>query len=103
MVLLDEPTSSLDIRHANEVFLVIRRLAAAGKLIIAVMHDLRAAAKYCSRLFLMVHGRLVASGDPEDVLHEGHISYAFGIQARTFRTPMGNWSFDVDDLKDAAD
>jgi iron complex transport system ATP-binding protein len=98
MLLLDEPTSSLDIRHANEVFLVIRRLAAAGKLVIAVMHDLRAAAKYCNRLFLMVHGQLVAAGDPEDVLHEGHISYAFGIRAKTFTTPMGNWDYDVDDL-----
>lgn len=97
MLLLDEPTSSLDIRHANEVFHVIRHLAAAGKLVIAVMHDLRAAAKYCSRLFLMVHGQLVAAGDPEDVLHEGHISYAFGIRAKTFTTPMGNWDFDVDD------
>ena len=101
LVLLDEPTSSLDIRHANELFLVIRQLAAAGKLVIAVMHDLRAAAKYCSRLFLMVHGQLVAAGDPEDVLHEGHISYAFGIKAQTFRNPMGNWDYDVDNLQKA--
>ena len=98
LILLDEPTSSLDIRHASEVFLVIRRLAAAGKLVIAVLHDLRAAAKYCDQLFLMVHGQLVAWGDPQDVLHEGHIRYAFEIEAKTFLNPLGNWDYDVDNL-----
>lgn len=98
LLLLDEPTASLDIRYANELFLLVRELAAAGKLVIAVMHDLRAAAKYCSRLFLICQGRLVAAGDPVDVLHEGHISYAFGIRARTFRTPAGHWDYDVDDV-----
>lgn len=98
MVLLDEPTSSLDIRHANKTFRILRQLADDGKLVITVMHDLRAAAKYCHQVFLMVHGQLVAAGDPEDVLHEGHISYAFGIKAKTFRNPMGNWDFDTDDV-----
>jgi iron complex transport system ATP-binding protein len=98
ILLLDEPTSSLDIRHANQLFLNVRRLAAAGKLVIAVMHDLRAAAKYCNRLFLIHQGRLVAAGEPEDVLHEGHISYAFGIRAHTFRNPVGHWDYAVDDL-----
>ena len=98
MILLDEPTSSLDIHYANEVFLTLRELAQAGKLVIAVMHDLRAAAKYCNRLLLIYEGQLVADGEPEDVLHEGHISYAYGIRARTFRTPWGNWDYDVDDL-----
>lgn len=98
MILLDEPTSSLDIHFANEVFLTLRELAQAGKLVIAVMHDLRAAAKYCNRLLLIYEGQMVADGEPEDVLHEGHISYAYGIRARTFRTPWGNWDYDVDDL-----
>jgi len=98
MVMLDEPTSSLDIRHAGDVFLLLRALADAGKLVIAVMHDLRAAAKYCSRVLLIHQGRLVANGDPEDVLHEGHITYAFEIRAKTFQNPAGQWDFYVDDL-----
>lgn len=97
LMLLDEPTSSLDIRYANEIFRVIQSLAASGKLVIAAMHDLRAAAKYCDRLFLMAEGRLFADGSPEDVLQEEHISYAFEVKARTFRNPLGNWDFDVDD------
>lgn len=98
LMLLDEPTSSLDIRHANEAFLLTRQLAEAGKLVIAVMHDLRAAAKYCHRLFLIHEGQLVADGEPEDVLHEGHITYAFGIRANTFKNPLGQWDYYVDDL-----
>ena len=95
LVLLDEPTASLDIRYAHEVFRQIRGLACAGKLVIAVMHDLRAAARYCNRLFLLYKGELVAQGDPEDVLHEGHISYAFDIAAKTYRNELGHWDFDL--------
>lgn len=98
LVMLDEPTSSLDIRHSGDVFLLLRNLADAGKLVISVMHDLRAAAKYCSRVLLIHQGRLVADGDPEDVLHEGHITYAFEIRARTFQNPIGQWDFYIDDL-----
>lgn len=98
MVLLDEPTSSLDIRHAGEIFLLLRELAEAGKLVITVMHDLRAAAKYCSRVLLIHEGKLVADGAPEEVLHEGHITYAFEIRARTFHNPAGQWDFYIDDL-----
>ncbi|HBP37529.1 MAG TPA: ABC transporter ATP-binding protein [Clostridiales bacterium] len=97
LLLLDEPTSSLDIRYAHEVFQTARELAAAGKLVIAVMHDLRQAAKYCSRLFLVYQGQLVASGDPVDVLHEGHISYAYGVRAATFANPAGQWDYYVKD------
>jgi iron complex transport system ATP-binding protein len=98
LMLLDEPTASLDIRYANEVYLLARFMAEHGKLIIMVMHDLRAAAKYCSRLCLMHQGQLVADGDPVDVLHEGHITYAYDIRATTFQNPAGQWDFYVDDL-----
>jgi iron complex transport system ATP-binding protein len=98
LLLLDEPTASLDIRYANEVHLLARHLAASGKLVLMVLHDLRAAAKYCSRLLLLYRGELVAAGDPQDVLHEGHITYAYDIRANTFQNPAGQWDFFVDDL-----
>jgi iron complex transport system ATP-binding protein len=98
LLLLDEPTASLDIRYANEVYLLARHLAEAGKLVLVVMHDLRAAAKYCSRLCLLHQGKMVADGDPEVVLHEGHITYAYDIRATTFQNPVGQWDFYVDDL-----
>jgi iron complex transport system ATP-binding protein len=98
LLLLDEPAASLDIRYANEVHLLARHLAESGKLVLMVMHDLRSAAKYCSRLCLMHQGKLVADGEPEDVLHEGHITYAYDIRATTFKNPAGQWDYYVDDL-----
>ncbi len=93
VVLLDEPTASLDVRHSVQILQLARDLARSGKLVIMVLHDLRAAARYCSRLCLMVEGRIVADGEPADVLHEGHIAYAYGISARTFRNPIDQWDF----------
>jgi len=65
--------------------------------VILVLHDLRAAARVCSRVCLMHEGRIVADGDPKDVLHEGHIAYVYGVKARTFTNPLGQWDFDLED------
>ena len=93
MLLLDEPTSNLDVRHTHEVFDLLRDLADSGRCVLAVMHDLRAAAKYCTRTVLMHHGMIVADGDPEEVLHEGHVAYVFEVPTRTFRNPAGEWDY----------
>ena len=93
VVLLDEPTASLDVRHTVKILQLARSLAQAGKLVIMVLHDLRAAARYCSRLCLMFEGQIIADGEPTEVLHEGHIAYAYGITARTFRNPVDQWDY----------
>ena len=59
----------------------------------AVLHDLRAAARYCTRVGLMSEGTIVADGDPEEVLHEGHIAYVYGIKVQTFKNPAGDWDY----------
>lgn len=97
IVLLDEMTASQDIRHASQLLHLARQLADAGKLVILVLHDLRAAARICSRVCLMHQGRIVADGDPVDVLHEGHIAYVYGVRARTFTNPLGQWDFDLEE------
>ncbi len=94
LVLLDEPTSNLDVLHASETFDLLRDLAHdQGRCVVAVMHDLRAAAKYCTRNLLMYRGTVVADGEPEEVLHEGHVAYVFEVPARTFRNPAGEWDY----------
>lgn len=93
ILLLDEPTANLDVLHAEETFELLRRLASRGRCVVAVLHDLRAAAKHCTRVSLMHHGTIVADGDPEDVLHEGHVAYVYGVAARTFRNPAGEWDY----------
>ncbi len=95
VLLLDEPTSSLDIRYSIDVYETARQLARNGRLVIAVLHDLRAAARNCTRVCLMNEGTIVADGDPEEVLHEGHIAYVYGIKVQTFRNPAGAWDYCV--------
>lgn len=96
ILLLDEPTSSLDIRHSLAVFETCQKLARQGRLVIAVLHDLRAAARFCTRLCLMHEGTIVADGDPEEVLHEGHIAYVYGVRVHTYCNPAGAWDYVID-------
>lgn len=93
ILLLDEPTASLDVYQADATLELCRQMASQGRLIIAVLHDLRSAARYCDRLLLMHQGQIVADGDPEEVLHEGHLAYVYGIRAKTFRNPIGQWDY----------
>ena len=95
ILLLDEPTSSLDIRYSLDVYEICQNLARNGRMVAAVLHDLRAAARYCTRVCLMDSGTIVADGDPEEVLHEGHIAYVYGIKVMTYRNPAGAWDFTV--------
>ena len=95
-LLLDEPTASLDIRHACEVFRLCRAAAAEGFLVTAVLHDLRQAARSCDRIFLMKDGRVLASGPPEEVLTPERIGEAYGVKAAVFRSPAGEWDYTVE-------
>jgi iron complex transport system ATP-binding protein len=79
ILLLDEPTASLDVRHSELALRLARRLADGGRAVVAALHDLNAAARYADEIAVLKHGRLVALGTPwrvltEDVLHDvfGH-------------------------------
>lgn len=77
----DEPLASLDPGHQIDVMELLAREAAAGALVVAVLHDLTMAARYCSRLFLIDQGVLVADGTPAEVLTEARLESAYGITA----------------------
>lgn len=68
VVLLDEPTAALDIRHQEAVMDVARRCARAGAAVVVVLHDLSLAAAYADRVCVMAAGRVRADGAPRDVL-----------------------------------
>jgi iron complex transport system ATP-binding protein len=93
LMFLDEPTSSMDIKYANSTLALARTLAEEGKCVVSVLHDLRLAAKYCTKLALMYKGELVALGSPEEVFHEGHLKYVFGVNTQTFHNPIGEWDY----------
>ena len=79
LLLLDEPTAFLDIRHQVEVFGLLRSLRNEGYTIVAAVHDLNLAAAYCDRLALLKDGRLLTAAPPQDVLTPTHIRAAYEI------------------------
>ena len=84
IMLLDEPTSALDKGHSDDMFRFFKHLCKQGKTIIAVVHDLELAAKYCSRLLLIGGHRVVADGTPEEVLRPDYIKLAFDMYTDVF-------------------
>ncbi len=87
-LLLDEPTSHLDPAHALRLSALLRELAAQGHAVAVVFHDLNLAARACDALALMVDGRLVAAGPPDQVLTPARLSAAYGAECRRVEGPF---------------
>jgi iron complex transport system ATP-binding protein len=88
ILLLDEPTSNLDVKHQMDVMALARRLAHEQRIgVVAAVHDLAQAARYCDRLALIDSGEIAADGDPESVLTPERLRSAFDVDARLYRDP----------------
>jgi iron complex transport system ATP-binding protein len=81
LLLLDEPTSNLDINHQARFFNIVRGLIDDGMTAVAAVHDLSLAARFCDRLVLLNKGVVVAEGTPVEVLTPENIETAFGVRA----------------------
>lgn len=88
VLLLDEPTSHLDLAHQMEVVSLMKDLAGAGRTIIGVFHDLNLAAHSCDRLIMIKEGQLVADGPPADVLTPERIRQVYGARVVVCRHPV---------------
>ena len=88
VLLLDEPTSNLDILHQLKILGLVRRLVGDGLTAIAAIHDLNLAARYCDRLVLLDKGRVVTDGRPEEVLTAETLESAFGVRSALYRDPI---------------
>ncbi len=88
ILLLDEPTTSLDIGHSELVLRQALQLAQTGRIVISVIHDLNAAAHYCTRLCLLSGGRVSASGTAPDVLDEDLLSDVYQQRLRVIDHPF---------------
>jgi len=83
LLLLDEPTTSLDIGRQQQVLELVARLREHAELtVLSAMHDLTLAAQYADRLLLLSQGRLVAGGRPEEIATEALISAHYGARVR---------------------
>lgn len=88
IVLLDEPTTYLDISHQVELLDLMRALSAEGKTVITVLHDINQACRYADHLAVMKAGRLVASGAPGDVLNAELVCRVFDVQVQIMQEPV---------------
>ncbi|MBN9222210.1 MAG: heme ABC transporter ATP-binding protein [Mesorhizobium sp.] len=90
---LDEPVSSLDIKHQLIIMNIARDFARRGGGVVAILHDLNLTAMYADRIFVMHRGRLAATGAPQDVLSDDLIEKVFDCRLRVGVLPAGNMPF----------
>lgn len=89
VLLLDEPTSHLDVRVAHEILALLRGLARSGRTVVCVLHDLNDAATYADRLMLLGCERMLACAPPAGVLVPALIERAYGVAVHRIDTPDG--------------
>ncbi|MEJ7840003.1 MAG: ATP-binding cassette domain-containing protein, partial [Thermomicrobiales bacterium] len=103
ILLLDEPTASLDVRHQHLVMRHLRELAHQGRCVIAAVHDINLACAYADRIGLLSRGTLVALDSPERVLSSALLQDVFNwpMSVMTHPSRSGPVVFpDIDDVKD---
>ncbi|WP_108666248.1 ABC transporter ATP-binding protein [Euzebya rosea] len=89
VMLLDEPTTYLDLAHQIEVLDLLRELNTShGRTIVLVLHDLNQAARYGDHLIAMRHGRIVAEGPPVEVVTADRVQEVFGLPCRIITDPV---------------
>ncbi|MGO2011845.1 MAG: heme ABC transporter ATP-binding protein [Pseudoalteromonas sp.] len=81
-LLIDEPTSSLDLFHQYEVMAQAKAIALQGAGVVAVIHDLSLAASFADRIYMMNNGRVVAHGSPEHVLTQARMKEIYNVDAK---------------------
>lgn len=89
IVLLDEPTASLDLRHQEDVMVVARRLAEAGRAVVVVLHDLSLAAAWADDVVILADGQVAHRGSPSEVITEETVKSVYGINVHVLRDPSG--------------
>jgi iron complex transport system ATP-binding protein len=91
VLLLDEPTTFLDIGHQLEILELVRRLnQQRGMTIIMVLHDLNQAARYAQRMVVLQGGRVAADGTPQQVMTAALLAEVFGVHANIFIDPASS-------------
>ena len=94
-LLLDEPTTYLDIAHQLRLLALTRELAREGKTVTMVLHDLPQALEYSDRLAVMKDGQLLDVGTPEEIFTRGSLEAAFGVKLSRFRA-SDRWRYYCD-------
>lgn len=89
VLLLDEPTASLDLAHQHAVLALAKRIAGQGGAVLAVLHDPFAASLHCDRIAVLDAGRLAALGPPAEALTPDLVRQVFGVESQWLGLPAG--------------
>lgn len=92
VVLLDEPNTFLDIAHQLQLMQQARALAAEGKTVVLVLHDLAMALEHADKLAVLQDGKCILQGSPDDIFLSGCLEAAFGVRVLRAETPDG-WKY----------
>ena len=91
-ILMDEPTTYLDVRRQLETLALTRRLAAEGRAVAVVLHDLCLALSTADEVAVLAEGRLLALGTPEEIFQSGILERVMGVRLDRFAGPRG-WRY----------
>lgn len=89
VVVLDEPTAALDLRHQEEVMAICRRLAREGRAVVVVLHDLSLASAWADRIAIIDFGQVAAVGSPAEVLTVERIRQVYGVEVMLIDDALG--------------
>ena len=90
LVLLDEPTTYLDLNRQAELMGMMRQMQQNGKTVITVLHDLNQACRYCDHLIVMKKGAVMAQGTPDEVMTEELLKDVFDLDVIIHRDTISN-------------
>ncbi len=96
LLLLDEPTSALDLARQVRLLAELRRIAAEGRVVLAVLHDLTLAARWADRIAVLHGHRLHSFGAPAEVLTPAMLAEVYGVAARIERGSRGDLMIQID-------
>jgi iron complex transport system ATP-binding protein len=91
VLLLDEPTTSLDLGRQQQILELVDALRSDGLTVVSTMHDLTLAGQFGDRIVLLDRGEVVADGEPGDVLSERNLSVYYGANVRVMRDDGGTF------------
>ena len=89
-ILLDEPTTYLDLSHQIELLEMMQKMNRNGKTIVVVLHDLNQACRYCDHLVVMKKGQLIAQGKPQYIFNSQLLKSVFNLDAMIINDPVAN-------------
>lgn len=88
IILLDEPVSALDLAHQHQLMHILKQKAAAGALIVIILHDLNLALRYADTASVLQNGKMLASGKVDEVINADILRQAFEVEAHLQYQPL---------------